>query len=235
MVNTEINGYDLSRNWFDWCFENPDIIKPAHTALYFFAIEHCNRLGWKDKFGLPTQMAMDAIGIKNWRTYSSAFEDIVKWGFIKVYERSKNQYSATVIGVVNNTKANTKALSKATQKHSQKQSSSIVVIDKPINQETNKPINQKYNFDFSFLDLSFSDIFYKWLDYKFARKEKYKTQESLELCYKKLLKFARSDVSTARQIIEDAMANNYAGFFEPKQTGKQTHPFTDFKNNKHYD
>ena len=131
----ELNSYDLSRSWFDWCFENPDKIKPAHTALYFFCIEHCNRLGWKDKFGLPTQMAMEAIGIKNWRTYSSTFEDLVEYGFIKVIERSKNQWSATVIAIVKNTKANTKALSKATQKHLQKQSSSTVVIDKPINQE----------------------------------------------------------------------------------------------------
>ena len=137
------NGYEFSRNWFDWCFENPDKIKPAHTALYFFCIEHCNRLGWKDKFGLPTQMAMEAIGIKNWRTYSSTFEDLVDFGFISVIERSKNQWSATVIAIVKNTKAHTKALSKATQKHIQKQSSSIAVIDKPINQE---PINQEqYN------------------------------------------------------------------------------------------
>ena len=55
----ELTGYDLSRAWFDFCFENPDKICPNHTALYFFAIEHCNRLGWKKKFGLPTTMAME--------------------------------------------------------------------------------------------------------------------------------------------------------------------------------
>lgn len=136
------NGYELSRNWFDWCFENPELITPGHTALYFFIIEHCNRFGWKEKFGLPTQMAMDAIGIRNWRTYKKAFDDLVDWGFIKVIEKSKNQYSATVIALVKNTKANTKALSKASQKHIQKQSRSIAVIDKPNNQEPN---NQKPN------------------------------------------------------------------------------------------
>jgi hypothetical protein len=131
----ELTGYELSRNWFDFCFENPEIIRPTHTALYFFAIEHCNRLGWKEKFGFPTQMAMDAIGIKNWRTYSAAFEDIVKWGFFEVKERSKNQYSATVIAIVKNTKANTNALTKAMQKHLKKQDSSIAVINKQRNKE----------------------------------------------------------------------------------------------------
>ena len=53
-----MNGYELSRNWFDWCFENPEKIKPNHTALYFFAVEHCNRLGWKKKYGMPTTEEM---------------------------------------------------------------------------------------------------------------------------------------------------------------------------------
>lgn len=142
----DINGYELSRNWFDWCYEHSDIITPNHIALYFFAVEHCNRLGWKENFGLPTMMAMEAIGIKNWRTYSKSFNDIVEWGFFKVIQKSKNQYSATVIAIVKNTKANTKAYTKATQKHIQKQSSSkgnsIVDIDKPINYITKEPINQ---------------------------------------------------------------------------------------------
>ena len=144
MAQEDITGYELSRSWFDWCFENPDFVKPIHTAIFFFAIEHRNRLGWKQKFGLPTQMTMDAIGVKNWRTYSSAFEDIVNWGFFQVHQRSKNQYSATVIAIVKNTKAHTKALSKATQKHSQKQSSSTVVIDNTINSIiTIEPKNQE--------------------------------------------------------------------------------------------
>lgn len=135
-----MNGYELSKQWFDWCFENPDKINPNHTALYFFAIEHCNRLGWKEKFGLPTQMSMDAIGVKNWRTFSKAFNDLVEWGFIKIITKSRNQYSATVIAIVKNTEANTQALTKAMQKHVQKQSKSIAVINKPINQEL---INQE--------------------------------------------------------------------------------------------
>ena len=56
-----MNGYELSRSWFDFCFENPEKISPNHTALYFFCIEHCNRLGWKNKFGLPMEMAKEAL------------------------------------------------------------------------------------------------------------------------------------------------------------------------------
>lgn len=147
-MSTKIDGYTLSRDWFDFCFENPELIKPNHSALYFFAIEHCNRLGWKKKFGFPTEMAKDAIGIKNYRTYMVTLNDLIDWGFIHMVERSKNQYSANIIALVKITNAPTKALSKAMQKHSRKQGQStyksIVSINKPennINHITNKPEN----------------------------------------------------------------------------------------------
>lgn len=121
--------FSLSRNWFEFCFNNPEKIKPGHSAVYFFAIEHCNRLGWKDKFGFPSQMVMEAVGIKNWRTYSAILKELVGFGFIEMIEISKNQYSSNIIAIVKNTKAHTKALDKALQKHSTKQRQSTVSID----------------------------------------------------------------------------------------------------------
>jgi hypothetical protein len=85
-MSDKITGYDLSRAWFDFCFENPEKIKPIHTAIYFFSIEHCNRLGWKEKFGLPTSMVLDAIGLKSYASYKKHFDDIVEFGFLKVHE-----------------------------------------------------------------------------------------------------------------------------------------------------
>lgn len=151
--------YKLIRNWFDWCFENPEKINPNHSALYFFCIEHCNRLGWKEKFGFPMEMAKDAIGIKNYRTYAKTFNDLIDWGFIKLIEKSRNQYSANIIAIAENTKANTKALSKATHKHSQKQRTGIVGIDKqeylntliPDYAETSTTLNQEFG-TVNFLD-----------------------------------------------------------------------------------
>jgi hypothetical protein len=135
-----MNGYELSRNWFDWCFENPEKIKPNHTALYFFAVEHCNRLGWKKKYGMPTTMAMEAIGIKSYNTYINTLNDLVEWGFIEMIQRSKNQYSANIVALSNFDKALDKALDEALIKHASKQSESIDSIDK---QETSKQINNE--------------------------------------------------------------------------------------------
>lgn len=142
-----MNGYELSRIWFDWCFENPEKISPNHSALYFFAIEHCNRLGWRKKFGFPTEMVKDAIGIKSYNTYIKTLNDLVNWGFIEMIERSKNQYSANIVALVNFDKALDKALDKAIKKHASKQGKStgesIDSIDKllTINQGTIKTLD----------------------------------------------------------------------------------------------
>ena len=132
----KLTGYELSRQWFDFSFENPDIIKPIHTAIYFFACEHCNRLGGKEKFGLPSIMTMEAIGVKSHNTYIKGFNDLVKWGFIILHEKSTNQYSSNIIAISKYNKALYKALDKALIKHDTKQRESTVQstdhITKPI-------------------------------------------------------------------------------------------------------
>ena len=133
--------YSLTRNFWDYSFENPDRLKPNHAAIYFFAIEHCNRLGWKEKFGLPTSMVMEAVGIKNYKTYHTALMDLIEIGLIDLIEKSKNQYSSNVIALVNFTKANTKALDKALSKHVPKQVQSTASIDIQSYNTTNLPIN----------------------------------------------------------------------------------------------
>lgn len=135
-----MNGYELSRIWFDFCFENPEKIKPNHTALYFFIIEHCNRLNWKEKFGLPTSMSMEAIGMKTYKSYINTLTDLVDFGFIMMIEKSKNQYTANIIALDKKCKAKLKATTKAEPKQSIKQDQSKVSIDKPINNKTSKPI-----------------------------------------------------------------------------------------------
>jgi hypothetical protein len=138
--------YSLSRNFWDYAYENPELIKPNHCALYFFAIEHCNRLGWKQKFGLPSTMAMDAIGIKSHNTYSKTLNDLVEFGLITMIQHSKNQYSANIIAISKFDKAHDKALDRALIKHGAKQRESTIQsidsIDIPINNITNLPINK---------------------------------------------------------------------------------------------
>jgi hypothetical protein len=168
-----MTGYELSRNWFDWCFENPEKINPNHTALYFFICEHSNRMGGKSKFGLPTTMAKDAIGIRSYNTYINTLNDLVQFGFIELIEKSKNQYSSNIIALSNFNKAHNKALDKAIIKHMTKQVESTIQsidsIDKPItNKQLNKDISKTTLEDCEKLFLD--KTAFNWTD-SFARKE----------------------------------------------------------------
>lgn len=174
--------FKLTRDFWDFAFENPEKIKPNHCALYLFIVEHCNRLGWKEKFGLPTTMTKDAVGIRSYNTYIQTLNDLVDFKLIKLIEKSKNQYSSNIVAVLNFDKALDKALDKAFIKHDIKQSESIVQsidsIDKPItiNNNTNIPIytdfenyalEQKPNVDTKLVKLKYDSwIVNGWKDGK---------------------------------------------------------------------
>jgi hypothetical protein len=136
--------FKLHRDFWDFCFENPEKIKPNHCALYCFIVEHCNRLGWKPKFGLPTTMAKDAIGIRSYTTYIQTLNELVDFGFVVLHEKSKNQYSSNIVGLLNFDKALDKALDKAFINHASKQlesthqSTDSIII--PINNKQNNNI-----------------------------------------------------------------------------------------------
>jgi hypothetical protein len=115
--------YSLSRNFWNYAFDNPEKITPTHTAIYFFAIEHCNRLWWKEKFWFPSQMTMEAIWVNKHQTYIKYFNDLVDWWFIKLIEKSKNQYSSNIISLIFAIPKKDKALDKALIKHTAKQGS----------------------------------------------------------------------------------------------------------------
>lgn len=152
-----MNGYDLSRNFWNWAFENPELMSPNLAAIYFFAVEHCNRLGGKEKFGFPSQMTMDAVGISKYQTYSKYFNQLVDYGFIKVIQKSKNQYSANIISLPNASPKKGKALDKAFIKHVAKQTEStgqsigqsMYESDGSIVKQYNKGTNKQINYSVS--------------------------------------------------------------------------------------
>ena len=165
--------YKLYRNFWDYAFNNPEKIKPNHVAIYSFAIEHCNRLGWKPKFGFPTSMVLEATGIKSYSVFKKTFDDLVAYGFIEAIEYSKNQYSSNIIALKENYKAHNKALDKAIIKHMTKQVESTIQsidsIDKPItNKQLNKDISKTTLEDCEKLFLD--KTAFNWTD-SFARKE----------------------------------------------------------------
>jgi hypothetical protein len=86
--------------------------------------------------------------------------------------------------------------------------------------------------EMSFIEAEYKETFGMWLFYKKNRKQKYKDDKSIELCYKRLLKISNNSPDTARLIVEQSMANNWSGLFELKQDGKNWN--SDKKNANEY-
>lgn len=94
-----MTGYELSRAWFNWAFENSNMINANHGMLFMWIIEKKNRLGGAEKFGLPSEEAMMAMGIKSKNTYGKVLSDLIAFGWIIMVQKSKNQWSANIIAV----------------------------------------------------------------------------------------------------------------------------------------
>lgn len=143
----EINGYSMSRAWFDFAFENNDLISPNDGILFLWLVELNNRLGWSERFKITSTECMAACGFNTYPPYKKALDNLVKFGFVKIVQASKNQYSANVISISAISK-NDKALDKALLKHSTKQveTKRESTFDIHLNQE---PINLKpqYTYD----------------------------------------------------------------------------------------
>jgi hypothetical protein len=70
---------------------------------------------------------------------------------------------------------------------------------------------EKPDFDFHFVDAKFIPVFMEWIAYKKSRNENYKTQQSLEACYRNLLRLSQSNSDKAKLILDQAMGNNWQG------------------------
>lgn len=223
--------YSLSRNFWDYAFENPEKISPNHAAIYFFAIEHCNRLGWKQKFGFPSQMTMDAIGIKKHQTYIRYFEDLCEWGFFKLVQKSKNQYSANIISLISAMPKNGKALDKAIIKHTAKQTESNgqsnSSVDIPIYKDTNiqgyKDTETNVNILFEcFVESEkWVELWNRYIDFrKTQHKFKYATFDTEKTAIENFIEISDKDFEIAQKIVVNTISSGYRGLFPIKESKK---------------
>lgn len=136
MDNT--NGYVLTSKWFNFAAENSEKVECKHTATYLYIVEQFNKRNWVEVIGLPTDFTMTVLNIGSYKTYKKVIEDLIEFGFIKMVEKAKNQSTSNKIALVKNTKADTKAIPKHILKQVESECHSTSSIDKLLNIETIK-------------------------------------------------------------------------------------------------
>tara|TARA_B000000460_G_C21387294_1_gene336572 strand:- start:38 stop:661 length:624 start_codon:yes stop_codon:yes gene_type:complete len=79
---------------------------------------------------------MEGSSIGNYQTFRKTFDDLIQWGFVKLIQKSTNQYSANVVALCNTEAAKVSAMDRALMN----QCNSPEDIIKP---QTKKTINHK--------------------------------------------------------------------------------------------
>lgn len=67
------------------------------------------------------------------------------------------------------------------------------------------------------------EVLKPWLEYKKERKQTYKSPRAIKALKTKLFNLSNGNLEVARLIIEQSMANNYAGLFELKESSEARH------------
>lgn len=223
-MSEELSGYQLSRNWFNFSFENPDMVRPIHTAIFMWAIEKCNRLGWKKKFGFPTSHAMDAIGVKSKNTYLKALNDLVDWGFIEMIQESKNQHTASIIAISKFDTAHDTALDRANTQHTHQHLNATPTGTDTINKQTNKETNKQENKSARVLQVpvpkqlqieGFEDRFLDYWDYMSEAHNREPNLQAVESNFRRLLELQMKGHDPLK-VIDQTMAAGNKSFYPLK-------------------
>ena len=92
----------------------------------------------------------------------------------------------------------------------------------PMIQEEEKEKEQYKEREYlSFLQKDFIPVVEKWLLYKKEKKQEYKGQTSINTFCKKLAEYSNGDAIIAEAIIEQSIANNWAGIFKLKNNNNE--------------
>lgn len=198
----------------------------TEQALFYELVAICNGEDWRDVFDCSNIELCFALNV-NERTLVKARESLINAGLI-YYKSGKSrrvvssysfvkEFKTTVMTTVNNTVDNTP--DKPTDKGGDKTTNSTANSTdyNKLKQKPNENILSKVSHGyFDFISNEFLETFILWLEYKKDRRENYKSEKSLKACYSKLVKLSKDNPAIASQIINEAIANNWAGFFELK-------------------
>lgn len=206
-----MNGYNLIRNWYAFKFDNPSKCKAIHSDMYCYLVDLWNRLGQKNEFGLPTQMTMEVLGIGSYNTYKKSLDSLIEFGFVTIVSDSINQHQSKIVALSKFDKATDKALDKATIKATDKALDKATdTIYKPINQVTNKPINNNSSFSFS---KSLKDLgIEKTLVNDFIKNRKLKKLANTETAFKALKKELEKSNLPINKLMTIIVSNGWGSY-----------------------
>ena len=227
----KITGFSLTREWFEWAFDNHTKINPSHSAVYFFHVYLWNSLGGKKEFDSPNGQAMEGCGIRCIKSYTKTFNELVEFGFIRLVQAGSNKYKAKVVSLIKSKNKNEGTLAKSINISKKTPSKESQTASKQVkeNKESAKDANKNFDtsqFDYQNLFLSFSDskeaerFWNLWQEYKVEIKKMYKTTKSAVLALEDVLTKSKGDAIMLGEAVRYSISREWKGIYHENKWQK---------------
>ena len=207
-----MNGYQLTRQWFSFRFENSHKVTAAHSEFYFYLLDRWNRFGQKEVFSCPRILTMEVLGIGSHNTYKRIYQDLIAFGFIEEVSKACNRYKECSYVRLSKNDTLSDTLSDSLPDNLNDNLSDTIIELK--NKGTKE--QKKKGFDFSECGILIG-LVEKWLAYRKSIKKPYKSQDSFDSFVKLLKDLSGNEIEKAEAVIEQSMANQWQGIFPLRQ------------------
>lgn len=227
--------------FYDWLETHP--MTPSAIALWHGLMFIANRQGWEDVITIPLSVLESRTGIPSTTLYRIR-KQLQEAELIEVLSPGGRACAAYRIMsfearfAFQNGKQNERQMedeSEVGRESSEfafqngKQSESIIKTKQDVDVSHQKKHAKKksaFSLDewVAALESPWRELMRIWLEYKRSRKETYTSQMGANACLKKLKELSGNTPDLAQKIVEQSMANNWAGLFPFKEQTARGHP-----------
>lgn len=246
-IRVNMDGYTLTEQMRRARRHNR--LTATEQALFYELVAVCNSEGWQDVYSCSNIELCCALNIDE-KTLVRARLSLINAGLVYYKSGKSRRVVGLYSFTKEFKEVKPKIKGKTTTGNNTVVSPAQTTVKKPTDQPTDAPVGTPANApvdepaqtpdsykhkteietklkelslslnDLSFVSSDFMDVFLLWLEYKKDRKEKYQSLKSLKICYDRLVKLSNCNSGIAMEIVNEAMALNYKGFFELKSKNK---------------
>ena len=202
-----------------WNCSKERAFNPSDCMLYFFLLDTCNALHWKQPFGQSDRYLSMSLGISV-PTIREAKNRLKQRGLIdfKAPEKASKSFDGQTKYLFPTVQINcTDTLTDPCT-----DTCTDTLTDPCTNSKLNKTKqNKKVDFDLSFVDIVFIPIVKDFIQYRKQIKKPYKTERGVQMFYNELKKLSGNNYQKALRLVEHAKGKEWQTVYQIKDESRR--------------
>ncbi|MCH5332106.1 MAG: hypothetical protein J1E33_06865 [Alistipes sp.] len=221
------------KHFYDWLETHS--LSANGIVLWHGVMQIASRSGWLNPIEIPSSLLETRTHLER-STIKRVRWQLVEQGLIRLHHRGGRSHCAYTIIPFSDSIAAHFTVQSAPQGVPQKEDTPLITDKTKLNikkAQREKSSAKKEKAESAFfspvqwvdtLEEPWRGVMCQWLDYKAARKETYKTELGAKKCLTMLRNLSGGNADIAQQIIDQSMANNWAGLFALRDRWLKEHP-----------